>query len=181
MVPPHLSATLLPRTFPGGVLRRLRTSDLSAFQAYRGDPEVGRFQSWSPMSEDEAVTFLAEMNEAPLFKPGDWVQLGIAEPADDQLIGDVGIFLAADGLSGEIGFTLAPDAQGRGIATAAVRQALQLLFGVTRVKQVLGTTDSRNSGSVRLLERVGFRHQENRSTVFRGEPCIENVYVLPRS
>jgi ribosomal-protein-alanine N-acetyltransferase len=172
---------LLPRAFPGGVLRRLRTSDLSAFQAYRADRELGRFQSWSRMSEADAVTFLAEMSDAPLFKPGDWVQLGIAEPAADQLIGDVGIFLSADELTGEIGFTLARDAQGRGIATAAVRQALQVLFGVTRVKQVRGISDSRNVRSVRLLERVGFRHQEDRSTVFRGEPCIEAVYILPQS
>lgn len=175
------SASQLPRAFPGALLRRLRTGDLSAFQSYRSIPELGRFQGWSPISEAEAVAFLAEMSTAPLFVPGDWVQLGIAEPETDQLIGDVGIFLAADGLTGELGFTLAPGAQGRGIATAAVRQALQVFFGVTGVKQVLGITDSRNVGSVRLLERVGFRHHESRSTVFRGEPCIEEVYVLPRN
>jgi aminoglycoside 6'-N-acetyltransferase len=171
----------LPRAFPGGVLRRLRTSDLDPFQAYRSIPELGRYQGWSSMSEAEAVAFLAEMSEAPLFVAGGWVQLGIAEPETDQLIGDIGVFLSADGLTGELGFTLAPGAQGRGIATAAVRQALQVLFGLTRVKQVLGITDSRNLGSIRLLERIGFRHQERRSTVFRGEACSEEVYVLPRS
>ena len=174
------SATQLPSAFPGGVLRRLRTSDLAPFQAYRSDPELGRFQGWSAMSEAEAVAFLAKMNEAALFTPGDWVQLGIAEPEADQLIGDIGIFVSADGLTGELGFTLALDAQGRGIATAAVRQALQVLFCLTSVKQVLGITDSRNVGSIRLLERVGFRRHESRSTVFRGEACIEEVYVLPR-
>lgn len=133
------------------------------------------------MSEAEALSFLAEMSEAPLFTTGDWVQLGIAERETDQLIGDIGIFVSADGLNGEIGFTLAPAAQGRGVATAAVRQALQLLFGATCVKQVLGITDSRNVRSVRLLERVGFRHQESRSTVFRGEPCVEEVYALARN
>ena len=133
------------------------------------------------MSETEALSFLAEMSEARLFTPGDWVQLGIAEREADQLIGDIGIFVSADGLTGEIGFTLAPAAQGRGIATAAVRQALQLLFGTTRVKQVLGITDSRNVRSIRLLERVGFRRHESRATVFRGEPCVEEVYALPRN
>ena len=174
------SAVKLPRAFPGGLLRRLRISDLAAFQAYRSIPELGRFQAWSPMSEAEAAAFLAEMSEAPLFTPGGWVQLGIAQPETDQLVGDVGIFLAADGRTGELGFTLAPAAQGRGIATSAVHQALQLLFGATNVRQVLGITDRRNVGSVRLLERVGFRHQESRSAAFRGEPCTEEVYVLSR-
>ena len=175
------SATQLPRALPGGLLRRLRTGDLAAFQAYRSIPELGRYQGWTPMSEAEAAAFLAEMSEAPLFTPGDWVQLGIAQPESGQLIGDIGIFLSADGLTGELGFTLAPGAQGRGTATAAVRQALQIVFGLTSVKQVLGVTDSRNVASIRLLERVGFRHHESRNAVFRGQPCGEEVYVLPRN
>ena len=73
------SAPLLPRVFPGGLLRRLRMSDLAAFQAYRCIPELGRFQGWSSMSQAEAVAFLAEMHEARLFTLGDWVQLGIAD------------------------------------------------------------------------------------------------------
>jgi ribosomal-protein-alanine N-acetyltransferase len=133
------------------------------------------------MSDAEAAAFLAEMSDAPLFTPGDWIQLGIAEPQADQLIGDIGIFLSGDGFTGELGFTLAPGAQGRGIATAAVREALQVLVGLTSVQEVLGITDSRNVGSIRLLERVGFRHRESRSTIFRGEPCSEEVYVLPRN
>jgi len=175
------NASELPCTFPGGRLRRLRTTDLAAFQTYRSIPELGRYQGWSAMSETEALAFLAKMGEAPLFKPGDWVQLGIAEPEADQLIGDIGIFLSADGLTSEIGFTLAPSAQGRGIATAAVGQALLVLFSITEVKQVLGFTDSRNIASVRLLERVGFRHQESRRAIFRGESCYEEVYVLARN
>lgn len=170
----------LPSPFTGGVLRRLRAGDLTAFQAYRGIPELGRFQGWSPMSDEQAAEFLTEMAHAPLFQPGDWVQLGIAEPETDRLIGDIGILVAADGGAAEIGFTLAPAAQGRGIATAAVRRALQLVFGATGVQQVVGIADRRNAASLRLLERVGFCHQESRSAVFRAEACIEEVYVLPR-
>lgn len=174
------NTTQLPRAFPGGLLRRLRATDLAAFQAYRSIPELGRYQGWSPMSDAGAGAFLAEMSEAPLFVPGSWVQLGIAAPETDRLIGDIGIHLSADEQVGELGFTLAPSAQGHGIATAAVRQALQVLFGLTRVKQAVGITDSRNLRSIRLLERVGFRHHESRTTVFRGEPCIEAIYLLPR-
>ncbi|MEQ1805834.1 MAG: GNAT family N-acetyltransferase [Burkholderiaceae bacterium] len=169
--------THLPRTFPGGQLRRLRPTDLAAFQAYRAIPELGRYQGWSPMEDAEAAAFLNEMNGAPLFAPGAWVQLAIAEPTG-RLIGDVGIFLAQDELAAEIGFTLEPSAQGHGIATAAVREAIQLLFAATRAKCVVGITDSRNAPSIRLLARVGFQHKENRTLVFRGEPCTEEVYAL---
>jgi len=175
------TASPLPSTFPGGQLRRLRPGDLAAFQAYRSIPELGRFQGWSIMSDAEAAAFLTTMSDMPLFTPDGWVQLAISDPSDDRLIGDIGLFLAADGLSGQIGFTLAPSAQGRGIATGAVRNALQLFFGLTSVERVLGITDARNAASVRLLQRVGFRYCATRSTVFRGEDCAEEIYAVRRN
>src|SRR5437899_3161495 len=64
------SKTMLPRSFPGGCIRRLRRSDLPSFQAYRSIPELNRYQSLSPMSEVEALAFLVKMSEAPMFTPG---------------------------------------------------------------------------------------------------------------
>ncbi len=171
---------LLPRHFPGGCLRRLRRSDLGAFQAYRRLPELGRYQGWSPMSEAEALAFLVEMEATPLFQSGQWVQLGIADPHTDALVGDIGLHLSGDRQTGEVGFTLAPSAQGRGIASTAVREALQLLFTSTPVSEVHGITDTRNASSIRLLERLGFECRETRKAVFRGEECVEQVFVLPR-
>lgn len=177
---PQSAASLLPRQFPGGCLRRLRPSDLGPFQAYRNVPELGRYQGWSSMSEAEARAFLVAMEAAPLFQPGKWIQLGIAKSATDDLVGDIGILLHADTHTAEVGFTLAPAAQGRGVATIAVREALQLLFSVTSVLHVLGITDARNARSIRLLERLGFKCRESRSAVFRSEACTELIFVLPR-
>ena len=173
-------ASLLPRPLPGGCLRRLRRGDVGAFQAYRSIPELGRFQGWSPMSDAEALAFLAEMESSPFFQPGQWIQLGIADAGSDVLLGDIGVHLSADGRTGEVGFTLAPAAQGRGLATAAVRESLQLLLAATEVECVLGITDARNHPSIRLLERLGFACRETRNVLFRGEACSELVYVLPR-
>jgi aminoglycoside 6'-N-acetyltransferase len=159
----------------------MRTYDLPAFQAYRSLPELGRYQGWSPMSDAEAVQFLDTMNRAPLFKPGDWVQLGIAAPESDALIGDVGLYLSEDGTEGEVGFTLQPALQGRGIATFAVREALQLFFSTTSIARILGITDERNTRSIQLLERIGFELIERRQVEFRREPCTERVYAFPRN
>ena len=171
----------LPRIGNGFVLRRLTSEDLPEFQAYRHDPEVGRYQGWSPMSDDEATAFLSEMNTAPLLNPGNWTQIGIAEPITRRLIGDIGMLLDQEGRYAEVGVTLARHAQGRGIATAAVREAVNLIFAVTQVDQVLGITDARNSASVCLLERVGMRKTETTNAVFRGEPCVEYVYTVLRN
>jgi ribosomal-protein-alanine N-acetyltransferase len=173
--------TLLPREFLGGRLRRLHTRDRAAFQAYRSLPELGRYQGWSPMSDAQAHEFLDQMHRAPLFAPGHWVQLGIATLESDALVGDIGLYLSEDGSSAEVGFTLEPSSQGCGVATFAVREALQLLFAATNAARVLGITDERNVPSIKLLERVGFAFIESRQIVNRGEPCTERVYALPRN
>lgn len=173
--------TLLPRQFPGGRLRRLHPDDHEAFQTYRSMPELGRYQGWSPMTDAEALEFLDEMHRARLFTPGQWVQLGIGDADADALVGDVGLYLSEDGTSGEVGFTLQPSAQGRGIAGRAVREAVQLLFATTPVARVVGITDARNLPSIRLLERLGFELIESRQVVFRGEPCTERVHALGRN
>jgi RimJ/RimL family protein N-acetyltransferase len=155
--------------------------DHAAFQAYRSLPELGRYQGWSPMSDAEALEFIEQVHRAPLFTPGEWLQLAIAEPESDELVGDVGLHLSEDGTSGEVGFTLRPTAQGRGVAARAVREAVQLLFAATSVTSVLGITDERNLPSIRLLERIGFKFVASRQVVFRGEPCTERVYALARN
>lgn len=171
---------VLPRVGDRVVLRRLRAADLSAFQAYRHDATVGRYQGWTPQSEPEALAFIEQMADAPLFPAGEWVQIGIADRASDVLIGDIGVCVAADGATAEIGFSLSAPAQGRGLGSEAVNVVIRLLFQQTPVAEVIGVTDARNVPSIRLLERIGMRRVSSQDTVFRGEPCVEHTYAIGR-
>lgn len=161
-------------------LRRLRESDLAAFQAYRQDPEVGRWQGWTPQPDADALAFLSAMASVPLFQPGQWTQLGIADALTDQLLGDIGIHLSDDAREAEFGFSLARPAQGRGLATAAVRAALALVFEQTPAERVHAQTDARNAACIRLLERLGATRVARFDTEFRGAPCVEFRYELAR-
>jgi aminoglycoside 6'-N-acetyltransferase len=174
------SVDLLPRIANRVVLRRLAVSDLAAFQSYRHDAVLGQYQGWSATSNAEATSFLAEMNTSELLQPGTWSQIGIADFDGQTLIGDIGLFLASDGRHAEIGFTLRRDSQGRGLATTAVREAINLVFEHTKAEKVFGITDARNLSSIRLLERVGMCKTDSRSAMFRGEACLEHIYVISR-
>jgi RimJ/RimL family protein N-acetyltransferase len=174
-----LSPDPLPRVAGGVVLRRLAVSDLPAFQAYRGDSLLATYQGWSPTPDAEASAFLGRMGAAPMLQPGEWSQIGIAEPGG-LLIGDIGLFLSDDGRYAEIGITLRRESHGRGLGTAAAREAVNLVFEQTDAERVRGVVDARNGPSIRLLQRVGMRMLESRETVFREEPCVEHVYVIFR-
>ena len=162
------------------VLRRLTITDLPSFQAYRHDSRVGLYQSWKPLSDLEASRFITEMSRVPLFPRGQWVQLAIADRATNALIGDVGICVAEDHATAEIGFTLSVPAQGVGLGTEAVRSVIALVFDHAPVGRIVAVTDTRNLPSIRLLERVGMRRTETVATVFQGEPCMEHIYVTLR-
>ena len=169
-----------PRLAPRVILRRLSPADFEDFQAYRSDPAVARYQSWSPMSVAEATAFLAERGAAPFGRPG-WFQIGIAERSTGRLVGDIGICLhRKESEPAEIGFTLATPSQRQGLATEAVREALALLFEQTEIAEVIAITDTRNLASIRLLERVGFVLSRTIPAFFRGEPCTEHVFVIQR-
>jgi ribosomal-protein-alanine N-acetyltransferase len=159
-------------------LRRLRPDDLARLQAYRTDSEVGRYQGWEPMSDAEAAAMIAEMAAAPCPTLGDWVQIAIADAETDALLGDIGLHVSDSGEEAELGITLSPHAQGRGLAQEAARALIAGLAADTAVRRLVGITDARNAPSARLLERLGMTFEAEEETVFRGEPCRERRYAL---
>jgi len=180
------SATLqddaLPHPTDRLVLRRFLARDLVPFQSYRGDPEVGRYQGWSAMDDAAAAAFIAQMAVAQIGVPGEWFQVAVADKSQDVLVGDIGIGIDRnrDGVA-ELGFSMAPAAQGRGLGAEAVGGALAILFDSGKIDVVEGITDARNIPSIRLLERVGMRLDRSQETLFKGEMCAEHVYRLTRS
>ncbi len=175
---PH--ADPLPRGAGSVLLRRFRAEDLQPFLAYRLDSAVSRYQSWSVWSATEAASVIEKMACIELFQPGRWVQLAVATADDNALVGDVGLFVAQGFAHAEIGYTIAPTAQGHGYATAAALASLQLLFEQTRIPRVVGITDARNTASVRVLERVGMKRIDSREVEFKGETCTEWIYARER-
>lgn len=162
-------------------LRRLAATDLAAFQAYRHDPEVGRWQGWLAQDDAAALLFLQQMAHAPLWQPGEWAQLGIQADSGGALLGDIGLCLRLEGGAHvEIGFSLARAAQGRGLATAAVRQAIELVFAQTAAQRVVASTDTQNVAAAALLRRLGFANIATLDAVFKGQPCQEQHYVRHR-
>jgi RimJ/RimL family protein N-acetyltransferase len=161
------------------MLRRFSIEDLSAFQAYRSDPVVARFQGWEPTSDEAARSFLDEQSRQQLGMAGQWLQIAIVRLDTGAVVGDVGLCVVdAEAGSLVLGYTLARAAQGRGFATEAVAAALDALFASGLARVVTAETDARNTPSVALLERLGFARRSTAAAVFRGEACDEHTYVL---
>jgi RimJ/RimL family protein N-acetyltransferase len=164
-------------------LRRFIDADMSAFLAYRNDPEVARYQSWESTTESEARAFITDQIDLQPGTPGSWFQFAIALKTTDALIGDCGLHLRGDDpRQGEIGYTLARAHQGQGYATEAIRAVLAYAFEILSLHRVTATADCRNTPSFRLLERVGMRREGHflQHAWYKGEWCDEYLYAMLR-
>jgi ribosomal-protein-alanine N-acetyltransferase len=75
-----------------------------------------------------------------------------------------------------VGYWLAEGAQGRGLATCALREAAELAFGDLRLHRVQAETLTNNQRSQRVLERVGFdKYGEARSYMHIAGEWRDNV------
>ncbi|MDH5223563.1 MAG: GNAT family N-acetyltransferase [Actinomycetota bacterium] len=160
-------------------LRRFEPKDIGAFHAYRADERVALFQSWQDYTVEQARRFVEEMAKEDPGVPGVPFQFGFAELDHDLLIGDCMLTLdAADPPGAEIGFTVAPAHQGRGVATEAVRALLAYAFERQDVGTVRAVIDADNEPSIGVVEHLGFRLVGTMRTTFKGTPCDEHTYAI---
>lgn len=164
------------------VVRRFREEDAAGLSAYRGDPEVARYQGWTEFSEADALTFIKEMRAGRPGVPGEWYQFALGRAPDGALIGDIGFKVrAGDPSLADIGYTLARAHQGLGLASEAVAAVIEFAFARLGVECVVATIDERNVASLALARRLGMREVEVIETEWRGEPCVERVFALRRA
>jgi len=100
------------------------------------------------------------------------------------LIGDCGFHvLETEPHHSEIGIALAPEFQGRGYATEALRVLMNYLLVGLGKDRVFGSVDPRNVQSVRLLQRVGMRQEAHRvkGLWFKGEWVDDVIFAMTAS
>jgi RimJ/RimL family protein N-acetyltransferase len=167
---------------PRLILRPFEDRDAVIFAAYRSDPEVAHYQGWeAPYSLEQAEEFVSEMNNRAPGVPGEWFQVAIARKEDGLFIGDC-VFkrLADEPRVAEIGYTLARGYQRQGYASEAIHALLDYLFGSFGLHRVLANCDPKNAASIRLLEKLGFRHEGCfiESLWLKGEWVDEDWYAI---
>lgn len=127
-----------------------------------------------PLSDDEAEAVLAGRREGRAWSPGyptpgdvetagwpapvdvRWRTLQIVERATGLVIGAIGCHGAPEGGIVEIGYGIAAEARGRGLATEALAALAAFLERQPEVRTLRAATDTENVPSQRVLERCGF-------------------------
>jgi RimJ/RimL family protein N-acetyltransferase len=162
-------------------VRRFRPTDVEDFAAYRADPDVARYQSWSDYTREQAVSLVASQQDLELGTPGAWSQLALEDRSLGALVGDLACRVdEVEPRQLEVGFTVAAAHQGRGYATEALRGLLDHAFGAMGMHRVVAVTDARNAASASLLTRVGMRQEAHfvENVFFKGEWGSELLFAV---
>jgi RimJ/RimL family protein N-acetyltransferase len=120
------------------------------------DPWFQRFSDWAPRTEIEARRRHREDEFAR--RRGEQVQFALVEPSDEAtVLGGTSLHgVELDQGRAAIGYWLAPQARGRGVATHAVRLVARWAFDEVGLARVELTCGPDNVASQRVAERCGF-------------------------
>lgn len=128
-------------------LRPVHESDLDALFRQMSDPESVRMAAFTPEDPDDRQRFDAHM--ARVMKSPETTLRAITWEGD--LVGSVASFVV-DGQT-EITYWIDRAVWGRGVAS----HALALFLEVVRIRPLHARAASDNAGSLRVLEKTGFR------------------------
>ena len=166
------------------LLRPFRAEDLAAFVAYRSAPDVARFQSWDEgYSMADAEQFLVSQQGLVFGRPGEWLQLAAVDRVGGELCGDCAVRVVPyQPATAEVGVTVAPGHQGRGLAGEALAAVMTRLFEGYEIHRIYAQADDRNTAIHRVLERLGFRCEARlvEADWFKGEWSTLRTYAVLR-
>lgn len=136
-------------------LRPISLSDVDDFMVWATDDKVSKFCIWDTYTtKDQAVDYIK--NQAI---PHPWLRVICLE---NQAIGSITVTPSSgqESCRGELGYVLAHNYWGRGIATRAVQLVVSIIFKEwPHLKRLEALVHVENKGSQRVLQKAGFERE----------------------
>jgi ribosomal-protein-alanine N-acetyltransferase len=141
------------------VLRALTPEDADALLGIFADADALRYWARPAFTgRNDVDDLLREIADG--LEDGELLEWGIVRPQDDRVLGTATLHrIDAEHRRAELGYALARAAWGRGYATEALRAVVRYGFERLDLLRIEADVDPRNVASIRVLERLGFRHE----------------------
>lgn len=138
-------------------IREFESHDMQALSKILSDPDVMEVSRKGPLNEADTMSFIGWcINSYQEYGYGQWA---VVEKESGKLIGCCGLSHATvDEVDEvEIGYRLDKEHWGKGLASEAAGVVLAYGFDTWTIESIVGIVAPRHIGSIRVLEKVGFR------------------------
>ena len=140
------------------MIRDWAATDLEPFHSLCADPSVMEFVGdGTPWPRERSEQFVARARE--MSRALGYCQWPVIDKPRSALIGFCGFVPASDGV--EIGWRLAKESWGQGLATEAARAVLRFGFETLGFQRIIATVQSANRASIRVVEKLGMQAESS--------------------
>ena len=137
-------------------LRPFVTADADAVFRYRGDPDVMQYIMGGAEKTIEDTQKVLGWYRAHQEKYG-FSKWAAVLRETGEMIGDSGLLLLEEGPDLELGYRLAPEHWGKGLATECGRAWLEAAFSSFGLERVVAFAHPDNAASIRVMTKLGMR------------------------
>jgi RimJ/RimL family protein N-acetyltransferase len=126
------------------------------FDSFASDPEVTRCLRWEPARTiaDSEAAMAGRLGRLASGSELSWI---LVLKSDHRVVGSLSVW--PRGAEAELGFALARNDWGQGLAAEAAGAALDWLRRTGRIRRVWAACDVDNPRSKRVLEKLGFQYE----------------------
>ena len=134
------------------IIRPMTVLDVPSLKKWMPDRSIYAYWGKGPSKTEIYPELLFEKAERPTKS----FHLGIAEKGNDEVIGDLWVYLIENNRMAQIAIRLSKDRQGRGYGTEALSAMTRFCFENTELQRLWAQVDVRNIASSRMLEKCGY-------------------------
>jgi RimJ/RimL family protein N-acetyltransferase len=158
-------------------LRAWRESDLDAFAAILGDPDVAQFLGGVKNRADAWRIMAGHLGHWQLRGYGFWA---VERKSDGALVGRVGLHYPEGWPGLEVGWTLGRAFWGQGYATEAAAASLSHGFATQPVARLISCIDAGNASSQAVARRLGQEKGEAATLTIGGSTYPVDIWSVSR-
>jgi len=138
-------------------VRAFENRDIRDLSMILSDPDVMEYSSKGPLDEVGTSNFIEWCVKS--YKESGYGQWAVVEKESGRLIGCCGLSRTTvdECDEVEIGYRLAKDQWGKGLASEAANGVLALGFRNCNIESIVGIVSPNHGASIRVLDKLGFR------------------------
>ncbi|NRB25965.1 GNAT family N-acetyltransferase [Shewanella sp.] len=162
-------------------LQPLDQSDWELFKELNQCPKIME-HLYDRLPLDQIKTVF-ESRTRPITEKSDGWCFSISDASTGEKLGNIGLKLTdIKERIAEVGFMLKEEAQGKGYASEALNLVAEYVFHTLKLNKIAAICSTENSGSYKLLEKVGFSRESflPQNTSINGKLVDDYVYGLSK-